>query len=1054
MQTLDHTQDSTQPETGTLNLRLPVFGALHLHWEVAAYLVLVLVAAVMRFWDLGSRAQHHDESLHAVYSYYLYAGRGYTHDPLMHGPFQFHAVALIYLLFGDSDFTSRILPALLGTAAVGMPYFFRGYLGRTGALCAAVFTAFSPTLFYYSRFIRNDIYIALWNLLLVLGILRYMSTGNRLYALLAAGALSLGFATKEVTYLTVASFGSYLFLTSLREILPRLRRFDFRDVSNRTGITILIGTLCLPMASASAALIWGLEREFPDLGQSLLGALLSNVAQAWSGLWGQPAGPPSAAILGKAIAGGSVVAVLSLIAYVIGRRWNAPLWKQGVLVFLVVFVPLYSTFLTNIGGLGSGVWGSLEYWLEQHDVQRGSQPWYYYTLLIMVYEFLLLGLSVAGWLFFKLRRDRSPAAGDDPMAGEFTWFLLWWFATSLALYSFAGEKMPWLNVHMALPLALMAGKALGVFLDRVPWREFAAKGGVYLALIVAVLPFAFRSLVASTGALNQASSPLAEALQALAALCVLAFLAFKAVPLVRGLGGRLTMAAVAVVLLVAGGALTLRAGLQVTYAHGDIPVEMLVYTQTSPEIPRALHNIERIAATTGQREELPITVDSVEGFTWPWAWYLRHYKNVDYPDLSKAAGEPKGTVVMAGASNQQTMAAYADRFLPPARIPLRWWFPEGYDFGIARTSLQLPNGESLGAIVKDLTTAENWGRKWAYFMSRDLGTQRLGSSDILVFYPANAAAALGPTTVPAAGRPPEQPLAPAAGAWAAEAVLASAAQANGALQAPRSVAVDGDGNIYVVDSRRNRVVKVDATGRVLAQVGDTGAGDGQFNEPWGILVDASGNGYVADTWNHRIQKFDSNLRFLTKWGTFGEVQGGGDRSPGVFYGPRAMAMDKDGSLYITDTGNKRIQKFSQDGRFLAGWGASGRGPGQFAEPVGIAYAPDGSFLVADTWNRRVQRFDGNFQYLSEFPIQGWAGTGLQNKPYIAVEPEGNILVTDPDAHRITRYDRNGAPLGTYGKFGADLGSLNLPVGLAVDAEGRVVVADSGNSRVLRFPPLR
>jgi hypothetical protein len=57
--------------------------------EQCAYLALFVSAVLTRFWDLGSRALHHDESLHAWFSYNYAIGKGYQHDPLMHGPFLF-----------------------------------------------------------------------------------------------------------------------------------------------------------------------------------------------------------------------------------------------------------------------------------------------------------------------------------------------------------------------------------------------------------------------------------------------------------------------------------------------------------------------------------------------------------------------------------------------------------------------------------------------------------------------------------------------------------------------------------------------------------------------------------------------------------------------------------------------------------------------------------------------------------------------------------------------------------------------------------------------------
>src|SRR5258707_2251986 len=54
--------------------------------EYLPFLGLMFIGLVLRFWDLGAKAFHHDESLHAFYSWRLYDGPGYGHDPLMHGP--------------------------------------------------------------------------------------------------------------------------------------------------------------------------------------------------------------------------------------------------------------------------------------------------------------------------------------------------------------------------------------------------------------------------------------------------------------------------------------------------------------------------------------------------------------------------------------------------------------------------------------------------------------------------------------------------------------------------------------------------------------------------------------------------------------------------------------------------------------------------------------------------------------------------------------------------------------------------------------------------------
>ena len=130
--------------------------------EISLYILLLATALVLRLWDLGYQALHHDESLHAVYSWYLYSGNGYTHDPMMHGPFQFLGTAAIFLVLWDSDFTVRLLPVLFGTFLVATPILLRHFLGRSGALFTALLLCISPTTLYFSRFARNDVYMAVW----------------------------------------------------------------------------------------------------------------------------------------------------------------------------------------------------------------------------------------------------------------------------------------------------------------------------------------------------------------------------------------------------------------------------------------------------------------------------------------------------------------------------------------------------------------------------------------------------------------------------------------------------------------------------------------------------------------------------------------------------------------------------------------------------------------------------------------------------------------------------------------------------------------------------
>src|SRR6185295_11124124 len=142
--------------------------------ELIAYGVLVAVALALRFYQLGDRPFHHDESQDAYFSWIFFKNGDYAYNPLLHGPLRFYMTAGIYALFGASDFTVRLAPALMGTLMVPMPYLLRRQLGRGAAFTAAVLLAVGPSYLYFSRFAREDIYIACVTLALLVVVFRFL----------------------------------------------------------------------------------------------------------------------------------------------------------------------------------------------------------------------------------------------------------------------------------------------------------------------------------------------------------------------------------------------------------------------------------------------------------------------------------------------------------------------------------------------------------------------------------------------------------------------------------------------------------------------------------------------------------------------------------------------------------------------------------------------------------------------------------------------------------------------------------------------------------------
>jgi tripartite motif-containing protein 71 len=267
---------------------------------------------------------------------------------------------------------------------------------------------------------------------------------------------------------------------------------------------------------------------------------------------------------------------------------------------------------------------------------------------------------------------------------------------------------------------------------------------------------------------------------------------------------------------------------------------------------------------------------------------------------------------------------------------------------------------------------------------------------------------------------------------------------DGQLHAPRSIAVDSSGNVYVSDYGNNRIQKYTSAGVFITKWGSPGSGDGQFNKPLGITVDAAGNVYVADIVNNRIQKFSSSGVFITKWGSLGS----GD---GQFNYPYGVAVDTSGNVYVSDSNNRRVQKFSSSGAFIAKWGSPGSGDGQFTSPSGVAVDASGNVYVIDSYGR-IQKFSSSGVFIMKWGSPGSGDGHFMNANDLAVDAEGYVYVVDFSAlhGRVQKFTASGTFVTKWGSLGSWDGQFTSPSGIDIDAVGNVYVADYSNNCVQRF----
>ncbi|HEY4383090.1 MAG TPA: flippase activity-associated protein Agl23 [Ktedonobacteraceae bacterium] len=630
-----------------------------------AFWGVILLGAILRFWGLGDKPLHHDESLHAYYSLQLMhnlqnwssclnpATNCYRYDPLLHGPFQFHAIAFVYQIsqwlgapdHGVNTYTVRIAAATLGTVIVGLPYFVRDRLGTLGAWLACALLAISPSMVYYSRFAREDIYMACFTLLLVVAVARYIRVRKMRWLVLASAAFSLSYATKEATFLTIAVFGSFMGALIFWEI--GMRKSVRTPLSEESFFRRYLPPTAAPYVLLGYFVVAGIAGKFffawlKNLSTYITDPRNVNVANAYV----QNLKMRTIATvpwIGMLLC---VFVLVLLIREMMGKkgwpeRWQMarffkaekqPLlyrifstpwmhWFFALLVGWAIFLLLFTVMFTNMpAGIGDGIWSGLYYWLQQQQVARGGQPWYYYLLLIPLYEQIGLVFALVGIVRTLLAPTR------------FRLFLVYWFVGNFFIYSWAAEKMPWLMIHMTMPMLLLA--ALGL----QPAASYV------LAWVRARRKSALQIETPTVQATNGQESP---------------------VPLHKrrpGLvtGGAFATVAIAFLLLLP----TLQNMREVSYIHqADAPHEMMIYVQTTTDINIVMAKVDALdQAFYNGNHQMPIGVTA--DATWPYAWYLRDYTDVcfNFPTACPGMVNTVPVIITGGDNLPGQQAQYGADF--------------------------------------------------------------------------------------------------------------------------------------------------------------------------------------------------------------------------------------------------------------------------------------------------------------------------------------------------------------------------------------------------------
>jgi sugar lactone lactonase YvrE/4-amino-4-deoxy-L-arabinose transferase-like glycosyltransferase len=1129
----------------------PVFTSPVITLEKLLFAIILIVAIFTRLYMLEPRVMSHDETSHTYFSWLYYKGNGYAHDPVTHGPLQFHLVALSYFLFGDSDTTARIPAALFSIATVAFMWAYRRYLGRAGALIAALLLTISPYMLYYGRYVRNEAFVAFFGVVMLWSMLRYIDTGKIKYLYIFTAVTVLHFCTKETSFIYSAQALLFLALYLVYRLTKRNwnreeRRSPFlyalilslvfliigmviKILSSKTTTTeqpsypafasiptiIPILLIVLGLLGAIAAIYFaisgfGLNRIREEHSFDLLMLLGTLVLPQLSAFgidffgWKVPVNATEVHALTfvDLVHMTLIVIPIIIVSIILGLWWNKRQWLINAGIWYVIYIVLYTSIFTNVeAGFFTGLVGSLGYWLAQQAVNRGSQPMYYYALIqIPMYEFLPAIGSILGIFLAIIGRktvhdnafpleyqriekpDQSTLASSEEETDEdlsqvdppFTpaeepsilsikspavGLLIFWAVTSLLAFSIAGEKMPWLTVHITLPMILLSGWSIGYLIDTTDWIAFRSKKGwLAIALLFVFVPAllsTFRILLGNTPPFaGKSLEQLGATSGFVIALLMTIASAIGVILLTKDWSPRLVRRGIGFVFLGLLAVLTARAAFTASYINYDTAKEYLVYAHCAPGDKIALQQITDISRRLTGGLDLTVAYD--DKTTYPFWWYLRNFPNQRFYGTTPTRDLRDVPIILVGQDNFGKIEPVVGQAYNEFDYKRIWWPNMDYfNLNSQRLLYVITNPQMREAIFQIWLNRDY--KLYSQLVGQDMSLQKWNPSEKMRLYIRKDVVAqlwdYGSiaSTTPVQADPYEGKQLPVN----ADQVIGSTGAQPGQFQSPRDLAIAPDGTLYVADTSNNRIQHLAADGSVLqawgsfADITKGEAPGGTFFEPWGIAVGADGSVYVADTWNHRIQKFTAEGQFLNMWGYFGQAD-----TPFAIWGPRDIAIDSKGDLFVTDTGNKRVVVYDADGNYVTQFGSVGLEPGQFDEPVGIAVDKEGVVYIADTWNQRIQVMiadaSGNYLPLNNWEVVAWYGQSLDNKPFLAVDNNGNLYTTDPEGYRVLHFTTTGIFVNYFGDYGTGTNGFNLPTGIIVDEKGGVWIADAGNGRIMHF----
>lgn len=446
--------------------------------EWVAFGIFIAIGIILRWTMLDMRPYHHDESLHGMYGRYFYDfpnSNYYKYDPMLHGPMLYNCMRFIYAMFGDSLWAARTPVCIMGTLFMFVPFLYRAHLKRSTVLILTAAVALSPTLVYWSRFLREDFWVVSGMLLAFYG---FTVSPRPLKAFFVLFGLTIQWCTKENVFVTLAIFAGYPVFEAFFDDVVTPRKDSLHSLFTRVARLAGAGVLAL------AAIKLLPEDMFSIKVASVVGLIF-----AWFII---------ECLYESAVRNNTENMFGKIGSYIQQNTWETIL---GFMVSAIVFCWFYAAGFRYPQGILDGLGGkAIDYWGAHHAMERIKGPfnfhlyvtaWYelpfFIALLAQVVLFYrrasgeikfiaALGLAVMvlsclvtnpdtildnrWWKWAKLK-DRLDIIGlfvllfhaplvtiQHMLRGERTLATAGYFFTAtLFSYSYLGEKVPWLSMY-------------------------------------------------------------------------------------------------------------------------------------------------------------------------------------------------------------------------------------------------------------------------------------------------------------------------------------------------------------------------------------------------------------------------------------------------------------------------------------------------------------------------------------------------------------------------------------------------------------------------------